>query len=80
MIVEINFFSVFFEVESEYGIGLSLTITIFALEGVAIVFSNPLHSALFKCEKIPFKWFDFFEFVKTRNGLIIKDIFARIKF
>jgi hypothetical protein len=33
MIVEINFFSVFFDVESEYGIGLSLTITIFALEG-----------------------------------------------
>jgi hypothetical protein len=31
MIVEINP-SVFFNVESEYGIGLSLTITIFALE------------------------------------------------
>jgi hypothetical protein len=42
MIVEINFFSVFFDLESEYGIGLSLTITIFALEGVAIIFSNPL--------------------------------------
>jgi hypothetical protein len=36
--IEINFFSVFFEVESEYGISLSLTITIFALEGEAIIF------------------------------------------
>ncbi len=44
MIVEINFFSVFFDVESEYGIGLSLTITIFAVEGVAIIFSNPVDS------------------------------------
>jgi hypothetical protein len=42
MIVEINFFSVFFDVESEYGIDLSLTITIFALQGVAIIFSNPV--------------------------------------
>jgi hypothetical protein len=46
MIVEINFFSVFFDVESEYGIGLSLTITIFALEGVAIIFSNPVYKLL----------------------------------
>jgi hypothetical protein len=46
MIVEINFFSVFFDVESEYGIGLSLTITIFALEGVAIIFSNPIYKLL----------------------------------
>jgi hypothetical protein len=38
MIIEINFFIVFFDVESEYGIGLSLTITIFAPEGVAIIF------------------------------------------
>jgi hypothetical protein len=44
MIVEINFFSVLFDVESEYGIGISLTITIFALEGVAIIFSNPVDS------------------------------------
>jgi hypothetical protein len=43
MIVEINFFSVFFDVESEYGVGLSLTITIFVLEGVAIIFSNPVY-------------------------------------
>jgi hypothetical protein len=39
-------FSVFFDVESEYGIGLSLTITIFALEGVAIIFSNPVYDAI----------------------------------
>jgi hypothetical protein len=46
MIVKINFFSVFFDVESEYGIGTSLTITIFALEGVAIIFSNPVYYVL----------------------------------
>ncbi len=39
-----------------------------------------VRSALFKCEKIPSKWFDYFEFVESRNGLIIKDKFTRIKF
>jgi hypothetical protein len=42
MIVETNFFDVFYDLESEYEICLSLTITIFALEGVAIIFSNPV--------------------------------------
>ncbi len=44
---KINFWDVFrnfFCVESEYGFGLSLTITIFALEGVAIIFSNPVYT------------------------------------
>jgi hypothetical protein len=31
-----------------------------------------VRSALFKCEKISIKWFDYFEFVETRNGLTIK--------
>jgi hypothetical protein len=48
MIVEINFFNVFFDVESEYGIDLSLTITIFALEGVATILSNPVLFVNFK--------------------------------
>jgi hypothetical protein len=43
LIIEINFLTVFFDVESEYGIGLSPTINILALEGVAIIFSNPVH-------------------------------------
>jgi hypothetical protein len=42
MIVETNFFDVFYDSESEYEIGLSLTITIFVLERVAIIFSNPV--------------------------------------
>ncbi len=39
-----------------------------------------VHLALVKCEKIPSKWFDYFELVETRNGLMIKDKFTRIKF
>ncbi len=42
MIVETNIINVLNDVESEYETSLSLTITIFALEGVAIIFSNPV--------------------------------------
>jgi hypothetical protein len=60
MIVEINFISVVFDVESEYGIGLSLTITIFALEGVAIIFSN--HVFQF-CFEVKFSFQLYFNFM-----------------
>jgi hypothetical protein len=42
MIVETNFIIVLNDVESEYETSLSLTIIIFALEEVAIIFSNPV--------------------------------------
>jgi hypothetical protein len=41
-IIQMNFSNVFFDVESESEICFFLTITVFALEGVVIILSNPV--------------------------------------
>ncbi len=48
MIIEINCFNVFFDVESKYEIGSSLSFTVLAMEWGTIIISNPVYVSLTK--------------------------------